>query len=935
MTSIARAVRRPSVRPLTIALALVFLASAAPFGPSRPATTAAATPVTAGFSDFQYGDPAAPGGDDVTASRVQSKLWINDGRWFGVMFDPRSTPNAKFRIFRFDMPTQNWTNTAIPVDDRNRSHADVLPVGDTLYVASARAETSVVGTVGRDLRIYKYTYNAVSKTYALVGGFPKLIPSTPMGTSYSTIAQDATGRLWVAFTQVNRVRVSSSSDAGATWSAPIDVPGQGNNVTSNDIAAVASMNGGVGVLWSNQAGTDDAFYFAAHVNGQPVGTWQARENAYGDPANLYDADGHISLKTDASGNLIAAIKTGHDANPGPNAGELEIGVIKRTGAASAAGTWDSHIVTGVGASEGTRPVLVLDSAASEANVFLTYPTLAGDGQQSIYRRTAPLSTLNFGSAGVGSLFISSATDLAINDATSTKQITTSGTGIIVEATNIPNLRYLHGCAGAPCPVAPVADFTGTPTSGNAPLTVNFTDTSTNTPTNWLWNFGDSGTSTAQNPSHVYANPGTYTVSLTATNPAGSGVVTKSNYITVGAAPANRFFPINPVRIFNTRDAAVTPGGPMQSNVPRTIEVKTKLVAAGAISPSTVITAVTGNLTVANATAAGYVSLTTVATASPGTSILNFPAGDARANGVTVKVDGAGKVFAVYKVGGGSGILGKTTNLFFDATGYFTETSSGGNTFHPLPSPKRVLNTRDAAVTPGGRLFSSVPKEIDVKGKLVAAGIVPGTTTITAVTGNLTVADQTAAGYVSLGPVSTSTPTTSTLNFPVGDPRANGVTVKLNAAGKLYAVYKVGNLLGKRTNLFFDVTGYFTADSTGVTFVPMNPVRTVDTRINLGVTGRFADSTPKTWAGRGNGVGNTATAIVGNVTVVGQTRAGYVSVTPDPVAIPTVSTINFPVGDVRANGFTVALSSTGTVSATYKGPGGTTNLVVDVMGYYQP
>jgi hypothetical protein len=52
-------------------------------------------------------------------------------------------------------------------------------------------------------------------------------------------------------------------------------------------------------------------------------------------------------------------------------------------------------------------------------------------------------------------------------------------------------------------------------------------------------------------------------------------------------------------------------------------------------------------------------------------------------------------------------------------------------------------------------------------------------------------------------------------------------------------------------------------------------------------------------------------------------------------VPTVSTINFPVGDVRANGFTVGLSGAGNVSATYKGPGGTTNLVVDVMGYYQP
>ncbi len=81
-------------------------------------------------------------------------------------------------------------------------------------------------------------------------------------------------------------------------------------------------------------------------------------------------------------------------------------------------------------------------------------------------------------------------------------------------------------------VPPVADFSGTPTSGVAPLTVNFTDLSTGEPTSWSWNFGDLGTSSAQNPSHTYTDPGTYTVSLTATNPYGSDTETKTNYITV-------------------------------------------------------------------------------------------------------------------------------------------------------------------------------------------------------------------------------------------------------------------------------------------------------------------------------------------------------------------------------------------------------------------
>ena len=71
------------------------------------------------------------------------------------------------------------------------------------------------------------------------------------------------------------------------------------------------------------------------------------------------------------------------------------------------------------------------------------------------------------------------------------------------------------------PPKPVADFTGTPTSGGFPLTVTFTDASTNAPTGWNWTFGDGGRSTSQNPTHTYTMVGDYTVTLTATNTGGS------------------------------------------------------------------------------------------------------------------------------------------------------------------------------------------------------------------------------------------------------------------------------------------------------------------------------------------------------------------------------------------------------------------------------
>ncbi len=79
---------------------------------------------------------------------------------------------------------------------------------------------------------------------------------------------------------------------------------------------------------------------------------------------------------------------------------------------------------------------------------------------------------------------------------------------------------------------PVVSFWGSRTSGTAPLTVTFTDASTNIPTAWNWSFGDGTYSTVQKPKHIYSKAGNYSVKLTATNAAGSGTLTRSNYIKV-------------------------------------------------------------------------------------------------------------------------------------------------------------------------------------------------------------------------------------------------------------------------------------------------------------------------------------------------------------------------------------------------------------------
>jgi hypothetical protein len=188
--------------------------------------------------------------------------------------------------------------------------------------------------------------------------------------------------------------------------------------------------------------------------------------------------------------------------------------------------------------------------------------------------------------------------------------------------------------------------------------------------------------------------------------------------------------------------------------------------------------------------------------------------------------------------------------------------------------------------------------------------------------------------VAVGPVATNAPLTSTLNFPLSDTRANGVTVKLAANGSLSAVYMATS--GARTHLLLDVTGYYVQDLTGAKFYPLaTPGRALDSRTGVGLSGKFNANSARTLAigGRIN-VPTDAIGVTGNLTVVGQTKAGYASMTKATTSSPLTSTLNFPLKDTRANGVTGPLNGLN-VGLVYKATsGGKTDLVLDVTGYFR-
>ncbi len=253
----------------------------------------------------------------------------------------------------------------------------------------------------------------------------------------------------------------------------------------------------------------------------------------------------------------------------------------------------------------------------------------------------------------------------------------------------------------------------------------------------------------------------------------------------------------------------------------------------------------------------------------------------------------------------------------------------GATYHAL-TPSRILDSRDGTGGLSGAFSSRVARTFTVTGH---GGVPAGAI---AVTGNLTVTQQTSGGFLSIGPVAQNNPTSSTLNFPLGDDRANAVTVALSGTGTLSVTY-AASTLGPTAQVIFDVTGYFTPDATGATYRALTPTRLLDTRSSTGLAGAFSSHVARTFQVTGGVVPADAIAVTGNLTVTQQTSGGFLSIGPVAQNNPTSSTLNFPVGDDRANAVTVALGTGGTLSVTYAAStlGPTAQVIFDVTGYFVP
>ena len=404
--------------------------------------------------------------------------------------------------------------------------------------------------------------------------------------------------------------------------------------------------------------------------------------------------------------------------------------------------------------------------------------------------------------------------------------------------------------------------------------------------------------------HTYTAPGLHTVTVDTTDGSGQSVTTTHQFL-LGSALVS----LTPTRILDTRSglgaprAKVGPGGTVSLQV-------------GGVSgvPQHGVTAVIMNLTVADETAGGYVTIYPSGTARPGASNVNFVAGQVVANDVSVPVGPDGKV-TLYNHSG-------SVDLIADIQGYqqaAASVPSGQFLAAGMTVPQRVLDTRTGTgaaarkIGPGGTVSFQLPAHTS------------------AIVMNLTVTGATAASYVSAYPAGTARPGVSNIDFTAGQTVANQMTVPVGPNGKVTLYNHSGSV-----ELIADIQGYYGSPQPSayqLNFTPTAPSRILDTRAGLGTAaGKVgAGKSIKLQVADPAATEAIRKYVLINLTSVDTTSGGFLTAYADGSSRPTVSNLNLAVGKAVPNLALVPIGADGYIDIY--NASGSVDVLADVEGYY--
>ncbi len=275
----------------------------------------------------------------------------------------------------------------------------------------------------------------------------------------------------------------------------------------------------------------------------------------------------------------------------------------------------------------------------------------------------------------------------------------------------------------------------------------------------------------------------YSVTLRNADGSVDVIVDLEGYFAPASSGGAYFDPLVPARIADTRAGSGYQGAGSGLSPQGTLQLQ---VAGHGGVPVGAAAAVL-NVTVTNTTAASYLSVYPSGEAWPGSSTLNWAAGQTVANRVIAPLGSDGAITLLNDRGYAAATV--------DVSGYYTASASGAlsSLYYPV-APQRVVDTRSQ----GGPLAPQATLRV----RLAGVGGIP--VLASAVVVNLTATDTTAPGFMAATPLP-SWPQTSDLNWAPGQTVANTEMGPLGSTGQL-ALYNSGGW----TDAIVDLYGYFLA-----------------------------------------------------------------------------------------------------------------------------
>ncbi len=384
--------------------------------------------------------------------------------------------------------------------------------------------------------------------------------------------------------------------------------------------------------------------------------------------------------------------------------------------------------------------------------------------------------------------------------------------------------------------------------------------------------------------------------------------------------ASAYVPITPCRVVDTRRV----GGRFGNGTQRSWQVSgTCGVPSGATAIEAAVSAVAPKGT-------GYLRVWPADVSEPNATVVNY-AGRGITNTGPIQLSAAGAVRA-------RNLGSASTDVVLDVVGYYLRTTAtlpAAASYYVSTPQCRAMDTRAT----GGPLSAGQQRVQQIGGR---CGV---PSTATAVIASVSAVTPAGIGFLRVWPAGAAEPTATMVNY-AGTSITNSGAVPLSGTGAV----AVKNY-GATSHVVIDILGYYIPTSAaprpaGAAFyVPVTPARVADTRKD------YANDPPiqpnaVAWfyvanlsgvevdkqGGTSSPVPAATVGVVASVSVVGPTSSGFVRVWPAGSAEPGTTLINYAGHSITNT--TVLVPGRADQVLAHNHSGGATDLVIDVVGYYQ-